>query len=209
LSTLDTGGPAAESIATLWWIMLAGAVLLFILVMVIYALVMLRPGWGARISPARWIVLGGLCLPAIVLTPLVAYALIAGERLLPLRAAEPVRIEAEARQWIWTFRYPGYGGITTEGVLHLPAGVPVDVAVTSLDVIHAFWIPRLAGKIDAVPGHTNLLRVQADLPSSYQGLCNQFCGEGHSGMRFDVVVHPAADFATAIASPDAAGKVKQ
>jgi cytochrome c oxidase subunit 2 len=189
--------------------MLAGAVLLFILVMFIYALVMLRPGWGARISPARWIVLGGLCLPAVVLTPLVAYALIAGERLLPLPAAEPVRIEAEARQWIWTFRYPGYGGIKTEGVLHLPAGVPVDVAVTSLDVIHAFWIPRLAGKIDAVPGHTNLLRVQADLPASYQGLCNQFCGEGHSGMRFDVVVHPAEEFATAIASPDAAGKVKQ
>ena len=78
-----------------------------------------------------------------------------------------------------------------------------------LDVIHAFWIPRLAGKIDAVPGHVNLLRIQADVPGHYQGLCNQFCGRGHPGMRFDVIVHPAADFHTAIAKPDAAGKVKQ
>ena len=187
--------------------MLAGAAALFILVMVLFALAIWRPGWGARTSPSHWIVLGGLCLPAIVLTPLVAYGLIIGERLLPLHAAEPVRIEAEARQWIWTFRYPGNGGIETERVLHLPAGLPVDVAVTSLDVIHAFWIPRLAGKIDAVPGHMNILRIQADLPGRYQGICNEFCGLGHSGMRFDVIVHPAAEFATAIADPKAPGKI--
>ena len=189
--------------------MLAGAVVLFVLVMALYALVMLRPGWGARTSATRWIVLGGLCLPALVLTPLVAYALITGERLLPRHGVQPLRIEAEARQWIWTFRYPGNGGIKTEGVLHLPAGVPVDVVVTSLDVIHAFWIPRLAGKIDAVPGHANLLRIQADMPGRYQGLCNEFCGSGHSGMRFDVTVHPAAEFSAAIAKPDATGKVAQ
>jgi cytochrome c oxidase subunit 2 len=107
------------------------------------------------------------------------------------------------------FRYPGNGGVKTEGILHLPAGVPVDVAVTSRDVIHAFWIPRLAGKIDAVPGHTNLLRIQASVPGRYQGLCNEFCGSGHSGMRFDVIVHPTAEFSTAIAKPDATGKVAQ
>jgi len=91
----------------------------------------------------------------------------------------------------------------------LPAGVLVEVVVTSRDVIHAFWIPRLAGKIDAVPGHANLLRIQADVPGRYQGLCNEFCGTGHSGMRFDVIVHPAAEFSTAIAKPDATGKVAQ
>jgi cytochrome c oxidase subunit II len=186
--------------------MFAGAVALFVFVMVLFALVILRSGWGARISPTRWIVLGGLCLPALVLTPLVAYALVTGERLSPRHTAEPLRIEAEARQWIWTFHYPGNGGIKTEGTLHLPAGVPVDIAVTSLDVIHAFWIPRLAGKIDAVPGHTNLLRIQAYVPGRYQGLCNEFCGSGHSGMRFDVIVHPAAEFSTAIANPMQPGK---
>jgi cytochrome c oxidase subunit 2 len=188
--------------------MLVGAAVLFVLVITLFALAVWRPGWGAT-SPARWIVLGGLCLPAVVLTPLVAYALITGERLLPRPAGEPLRIEAEGRQWNWTFRYPGYGGIKTEGVLHLPAGVPVVVVITSLDVIHSFWIPRLAGMLDAVPGHTNLLRIEADVPGRYHGICNQFCGLGHSEMRFEVIVHPAADFATAIARPDAAGKARQ
>jgi cytochrome c oxidase subunit 2 len=209
LSTLDPAGPAAASISTLWWVMLAGSAALFVLVMAVFVLVIWRPGWGSGVSPARWIVLGGLGLPAVVLTPLVAYALIAGERLLPLPDTEPLRIEAKGRRWVWTFRYPGYGGIETRGVMHLPAGVPVDVVVTSLDVIHAFWIPRLAGKIDAVPGHVNLLRIQADVSGRYQGLCNEFCGRGHSEMRFDVIVHPSGDFAAAIAAPDAAGKVKQ
>jgi len=187
--------------------MLGGAVVLFVLVMTLYALAIWRPGWGARVSPARWIVLGGLLLPAVILMPLVAYALMTGERLVPLTAATPQRVEAEARQWTWTFRYPGYGGIATEDVLHLPAGVPVYVRVTGFDVIHSFWIPRLAGKIDAVPGHANLLLIQADMPGHYQGLCNEFCGIGHSGMRFDVIVHPAKEFPAAILKPDAAGKV--
>jgi cytochrome c oxidase subunit 2 len=131
-STLDPAGPAAGSIATLWWVMLAGAAVLFALVMVLFGLVIRRPGWGSGVSPVRWIVLGGLVLPAVILPPLVAYALIAGERLLlPLRGNAPPRIEAEGRQWVWTFRYPDQGGVVTRNTLHLPAGVAVDIAVTT------------------------------------------------------------------------------
>lgn len=201
LSTLDASGPAAASIATLWWAMLAGSAILFVLVIVIFVMVMARPGWGSEVNPARWIVLGGLALPAVVLTPLLVFALITGERLLAHADGEPVRIEAEGRRWAWTFRYPG--GSETEDVMHLPAGVPVDVVVTSRDVIHAFWVPRLAGKIDAIPGHVNLLRIQADLPGRYEGLCNEFCGLDHAGMRFDVVVHSAEDFAAVLAPQSA------
>jgi len=189
--------------------MLVGAAVLLVLVVGIFAMVVLRPGWGSSVSPQRWILLGGLGLPAIVLPPLVAYGLIAGERLLPLPGSTPPRIEVHAERWRWTARYPDHGGMTTEGVLHLPAGTPVDIVVTSRDVIHSFWIPRLGGKIDVVPGRVNVLRVQADAPGHYQGQCAEFCGHGHSGMRFDVVVHPAADFSAQIAKPDAAGKVKQ
>jgi cytochrome c oxidase subunit II len=198
LSALDPTGPASSSIARLWWVMLAGSAILFALVMGVFALVFLRPGWGSSVSPQWWILLGGLVLPAVVLPPLVAYGLIAGERLLPVPGRAPVRIEAQAEQWRWAFRYPDHHEVITKD-LHLPAGRPVDIVVTSLDVIHAFWIPRLAGKIDAVPGHANLLRIQADAPGRYEGLCNEFCGRGHSGMRFDVVVHPADDFAAALA----------
>ena len=140
-----------------------------------------------------------IVLPAAVLPPLVAYALVAGDRLLPLPGSATPRIEAEGRQWVWTFRYPDYGGVETRNVLHLPAGIPVDIVVTSRDVIHAFWVPRLAGKIDAVPGHANHLRLRADEPGRYDGRCSEFCGLGHTGMRFSVVVHRAEDFAAAVA----------
>jgi cytochrome c oxidase subunit 2 len=206
LSTLDPRGPATNSIATLWWVMLAGAAVLFALVMVLFVLVIRRPGWGSSVSPARWIVFGGLALPAVVLLPLVAYALVAGERLLPLPGAAPPRIEAEGRQWSWTFRYPDHGGMMTNNVLHLPAGTPIDMVVTSRDVIHAFWVPRLAGKIDAVPGRVNRLRIQADQPGQYEGLCNEFCGLDHAGMRFVVMVHRPVDFAGALAQAAASQK---
>jgi cytochrome c oxidase subunit II len=205
LSALDPSGPAGASIAALWWVMLIGAGVLFALVMVLFALVILRPGWGSSVSPGRWIVLGGLVLPAAVLLPLIAYALSAGESLLPLPRHTP-QIEAVGRQWAWTFRYPDHPGLETRNVLHMPAGTPVDVLVTSEDVIHAFWIPRFAGKIDAVPGHVNRLRIQADQPGRYAGQCNEFCGLGHAGMRFDVVVHRLEDFSAALAQAAASGE---
>lgn len=208
LSTLDPVGPAAASIARLWWVMLVGSTVIFALVMGLFALVFLRPSWGRSVSPQRWIVLGGLALPAVVLPPLVAYGLISGERLLPRPGHSPLRIEATAEQWRWTFRYPDHGQVMTRD-LHLPAGTPVDIAVTSRDVIHAFWIPRLAGKIDVLPGRVNVLRIQADAAGRYQGLCMEFCGLGHSGMRFDAIAHPAEDFAAALAKfgvPSEVGK---
>lgn len=185
--------------------MLAGAGVLFALVMALFALVIRRPGWGSNVSAGRWIVLGGLVLPAAVLLPLIAYALIAGERLL-LLPGHASQIEAVGRQWTWTFRYPDHGGIETRNVLHMPAGTPVDILVTSQDVIHAFWIPRLAGKIDALPGQVNHLRIQADQPGRYAGQCNEFCGLGHAGMRFDVIVHRPEDFSAALAQAAASGE---
>jgi cytochrome c oxidase subunit 2 len=207
LSTLAPSGPSAASIAGLWWVMLAGSAILFALVLLLFLMAYRRPGWGSRVSPARWIVLGGLVLPAIVLIPLICYALYAGEQLLPLPAHAPQRIEAIAKQWNWTFRYPDQGGVETHSVLHVPAGAPVDIVVTSEDVVHAFWIPRFAGKIDAIPGHATHLRIEADRPGAYEGQCNQFCGLGHAGMHFTVIVDRPEDFAAAVRQAAATGEV--
>ena len=209
LSTLDPGGPSAAAIANLWWLMLGGAGVLFVLVMGLFALAFLRPGWGTSVSPHRWILLGGLLLPALVLPPLVAYGLLAGERLLPLPGIAPPRIEVQAERWRWIFHYPDHGGLTTENLLYLPAGTPVDIVVTSRDVIHSFWIPRLSGKVDAVPGRTNVLRIQADEPGHYEGLCAEFCGLRHAIMRFDVDVRAAGDLSAAIAAGNAALQEKE
>ncbi|HYN60635.1 MAG TPA: cytochrome c oxidase subunit II [Rubrivivax sp.] len=199
-STLDAAGPAAAAIARMWWVMLAGSIVLFALVMALFAMSWWRPGWSRAMPLQRWVVLGGLALPAVVLVPLVAYALVTGERLLPLPGISPQRIEVHAERWGWTFRYPGHGGAMSQAVLHLPAGVPVDLVITSSDVIHSLWIPRLAGKLDAIPGRVNVLRLHADTPGTYSGQCAEFCGVGHTTMRFEVIVHPAAEFVPALAA---------
>jgi len=197
LSTLDTAGPAAASIATLWWVMLAGAMALFALVVALLLAAFVKPGSGAGTRPLLWLAGGGLVLPAFVLTPLLFYALWSGERLLAHPLSGAIRIEAEARQWQWTFTYPDAAGgpRSTVNVLHVPAGSPVDLRITSADVIHSFWVPRLAGKIDAIPGHTNMLRVVAERPGFYRGVCAEFCGTGHTGMEVLVEAHPPDEYA--------------
>lgn len=179
--------------------MVWGGVLLFLLVMGLFALTMLRPGYGARVSARRWIILGGIALPAPVLAALTFYALVQGERLLPGKddGVPPFRVEAHARQWQWEFRYPDLPDApVTRDVLHIPVGRPVDVVATSADVIHSFWVPRLGGKIDATPGHAATIRLLADRPGQFGGVCAEYCGTGHSGMRFHVEAHEEADLST-------------
>jgi cytochrome c oxidase subunit 2 len=197
-SSLEAEGPASSAIADLWFGMLIGAGLLFALVMAAFWVAVHRPAWGRRLTPVQWVVGGGLVLPAVVLPPLVAWALVAGERLLPLPGREVPRIEVTAYAWGWRFAYPGEGGLVSEGVLHLPAGEPVDLVITAADVIHSFWVPQLAGKLDAIPGKTNVLRLQADRAGTYRGQCAEFCGIGHTFMRFEVEVHEGEAFAEAV-----------
>lgn len=193
LSTLDPAGPRAANLATLWWVMLIGSAVLFTLVMVLLLLAYWRNHWISRITPGQWIIGGGLLLPIPVLVLLTGTALVLGEQLLPHGQA-PVRIEGEARQWQWSFSYPDTARAPTE-TLHIPAGQPVDIVVTSRDVIHSLWVPRLGGKIDAIPGRANVIRLEADKPGIYWGQCAEYCGEGHDGMRFRVEAHDPAAFA--------------
>jgi cytochrome c oxidase subunit II len=178
--------------------MLAGSALLFTLVLGLFAMTMLRPGFGAGVSPRGWIVSGGLLMPIPVLTLLTYYALFQGERLLPTDEGgiAPIRIEARARQWEWEFRYLDAAGTpATVDVLHIPVDRPIDVITTSEDVIHSFWVPRLGGKVDATPGHSARVRLIADRTGVFWGVCAEYCGRGHSVMRFRVEAHDPDDFA--------------
>lgn len=197
LSTLEPAGPVAGSIASLWWAMAAGSAVLTAVVLIPFALAVMRPGSLRGVPTRGWIVGGGLVLPALVLTPLLGWALVAGERMQPGRG-DALRVEAMGEQWRWVFRHAE--GLETEGVLHLPAGRPVEVAITSRDVIHSFWVPRLAGKLDAIPGRTTVLRLVAGEPGTYEGVCAEFCGLDHAHMRFEVVVHAPEDYAAAMAA---------
>lgn len=196
LSALDPVGPSASAIAALWWAMFWGSAIIVAAMIFIGGWAFLRPSSASRISTSHWIIYGGLVVPSTVIFALLVYALFLGERLLPHPGAEPaVTVEAHGVQWQWQFRYRGLDiELETIDRLHIPADSPIDVIVTSGDIIHSFWVPRLAGKMDAIPGHENVLRLVADEPGIYRGVCAEFCGDGHAGMDFAIEVHDRDDY---------------
>ncbi|MDH5804713.1 MAG: cytochrome c oxidase subunit II [Gemmatimonadota bacterium] len=106
---------------------------------------------------------------------------------------DALQVQAIGHQWWWEFRYPELG-IVTANDLHLPQGRPVSIQLNSADVIHSFWLPRLAGKRDMVLGRNNRLVFTPDSTGEFQGQCAEFCGTSHANMRFKAFVHEAADF---------------
>lgn len=199
-SALDPAGPSAHAIAKLWWGMFGffALVLLTMVALWLYAMwrkpVSLTKAQSRRIS-SWWIVGGGVVLPVISMIVLLSFSIPMGFRMLPLPLEEqtPLRIEVTARQWLWQIHYADTN-VKTMNELHLPAGMPVDVHVNSADVIHSFWVPKLSGKIDVIPGRTNTLRLQADVPGRFRGQCSEFCGIGHAHMKLSVVVHTPEEF---------------
>lgn len=118
-------------------------------------------------------------------------------------AADPGEDALEVRvvghQWWWEFEYPELG-IVTGNELRIPVGRPVKLTIVTDDVIHKFWVPKLAGKMDAIPGRTNRMWLQADEPGVYWGQCAEMCGTHHANMRLRVVALPAAEFDTWVAN---------
>lgn len=200
-SALDPAGPSAADAAALWWGMSSFAVLVLVVVVALWLYALRRKPrqldeHRARRIHYRWIIGGGLILPIGSMTVLLVFGIPIGHRMLPLPLAgeEVMRIDVTGHQWWWQVRYPGQD-IELRNELHIPAGQPVDLHLSSNDVIHSFWVPRLGGKLDMLPGRTNVLRLQADEPGTYYGQCAEFCGTGHAHMKFTVHAHAAEDFA--------------
>jgi cytochrome c oxidase subunit II len=110
-----------------------------------------------------------------------------------MRTAPPncYDLRVKARQWSWQFVYPN--GHVDEN-LHVPAGEPVRLTMSSEDVIHGLWIPALRVKMDVVPGRYSTVWFQADKPGTYDLLCTQFCGDEHSNMLATLEVQTRADY---------------
>lgn len=188
-----------RSVAALWWTMAAGTGVILLLMVVLAILAVRRnpphaPGpRGMRIL----LVAGGLMLPGVVIAALLAFGLRLDEAQWPpgarAEADRAFHVDLIAHQWWWEVRYPERAGNEagrTVNVMHVPAGVPVHLRILSSDVIHGFWVPRLAGKLDAVPGKVNRIRLMVEEPGEYAGVCVEYCGDGHTAMRFTLVAHP-------------------
>jgi len=204
LSALDPAGPSAQSIAGVWWVMMTGSLVILAVMMGLVAWPFFKRHQPVEVPEQLWLWTGALGFPLIVLAALLAWGLPSGQSMLAGRDEQVYTVEAQAAQWQWSFRYPDRRA-GTQGVLHIPAGEPVDVAITSLDVIHGFWVPRLAGKVDAIPGTTNTLRIFAPEPGIYEGMCAEFCGLEHATMRFRVVAHPRDEYDNMLSAELAGG----
>lgn len=191
-SALAAKGPVADAIATLWWIMFWGASAVLLLVMALLFYAMFRrnkPSLRAR----AFVFGGGLVFPAVTLIALLVYGTGVGERITRMADA-PLRVEVTGHQWWWEVRYPGEPAVVTANELNIPVGVQVELTLHSADVIHSLWIPSLAGKVDLVPGRTNLHRFEASEAGRYGGQCAELCGAQHTRMKLTVVAQPQAEF---------------
>lgn len=197
-SALDSAGSPAAQIALLWWVMAAGASLILVAVTVLSL-------YAAFSDPARrdprlgmhLIRIGGVAVPLATLTALLLLALPIGRDMSPGVTADVLRIEIVGRMWWWEVRYPDadpHRSVVTANELRVPVGRPVEVTVTSPDVIHSFWVPSLAGKVDMIPGLTNRLAFRADRPGIYRGQCAEYCGLQHARMALFVVAEPQDRF---------------
>lgn len=113
--------------------------------------------------------------------------------------AGALRVEVIGHQWWWEYRYPDLG-IVTANELHLPVGRPVVVDITSADVIHSWWTPKLGGKRDAIPHQHNQIAFRPDSIGEYMGQCVEYCGSSHANMRLRTFVDAEADFAAWVAA---------
>jgi cytochrome c oxidase subunit 2 len=194
-STLSPHGPAAQAISNISWVMFIGAALILLLVMTLALYAVYRaPDKRRPISGNMLIAAGGVAFPVITLSALLIYGVIEMRYLRAESDDAPVDIDVVGNQWWWDVHYRNGDGsqvITTANEIHIPAGVPVKIAVRTRDVIHSFWVPNLAGKIDLIPGRTNHVVLQADQPGIFRGQCAEFCGAQHARMAFIVVAEPA------------------
>lgn len=196
-STLAPAGIEAEQVARLFWVMAIGAAIVWLAV-IGFALYASRAN-AERHGPrqTRWLILGGgVVTPTLVLGALLLYGLQMMPELRQPGAPGGHHVEVSGEQWWWRVRYvrqPGAVGAETIAVelaneIRLPVGRRTEFLLSSPDVIHSFWIPSLAGKVDMIPGRVTRLVLEPTRSGTFRGVCAEYCGASHAHMEFVAVV---------------------
>jgi cytochrome c oxidase subunit 2 len=201
-SLLDPHGSEEHTLAAIWWLMfgLAAGVYGIVGTFIVWAILRGRrtpEPMGGGPSGNVWIAWGGVIVPVMILTVLAVTTVASTAE---LRHPEPgaVHVEVVGKRWWWEVTYPD-DGVTTANEIHLPVGRQAEIGLTSDNVIHSFWVPQLAGKVDMIPGQHNWLRFTPTAVGTYRGECAEFCGIEHAKMDFLVVVQTQADYAAWVA----------
>jgi cytochrome c oxidase subunit 2 len=196
--TLRPEGKFAKQIDNLfrWPFWIAVAVFVIVEGLLLFAAVRYRHREGREDAPKQ--IHGNFKLETtLTALPLVILAVIAVPTVgtifsLADRPPNALTVDVIGHQWWWEYKYPG--GVTTATELVIPVGRPVYLRMTSVDVIHSFWIPKLNGKRDVIPGRLQTSKVQADQPGTYLGQCTEFCGASHANMRNRAIAMTPAGF---------------
>lgn len=195
MSALAPAGVDAGEAASLFHGMTA---VFFVIWAAVLALAILLPRLS-RLESERagrlLIIGGGVVLPLVVLSVLLGFSLTSLRQMLR-PGNDPLSIEIVGSQWWWRVRYhaPPARPIESANEIRLPVGRRIEARVATSDVIHSFWIPSLAGKMDMVPGRVNRVQLEPTAVGTYRGVCAEFCGASHARMHLVVVVMEDADF---------------
>jgi cytochrome c oxidase subunit II len=193
-SALDPAGLEAEQLAGLLGVMVAGAVLIWLLLFGAASIAVFRdPGRHTARAANILIIGGGVVFPTVGLAALLSFGL----RALPdwRESGADLRVRVHGEQFWWRVVYERGGReVVSANEIHLPAGERVEFVLTTADVIHSLWIPPIGGKTDMIPGRVNRMVLTPTEPGVYRGQCAEFCGEAHALMAFAVEVHPPEEF---------------
>ena len=196
-TVLSSAGAEAHSTALLSWVMFGGAAAIFVVVMTITALAYAgSSALRGKLSTNAFIIGAGAVFPVVSLTALLVYGLMLTGAGVGTRSGA-LRIEIVGEQWWWRVNYPASTdapGIVTANEIRIPVGSHVEIALSSADVIHSFWVPNLAGKVDMIPGVVNRIRLRASTAGVYRGQCAEYCGGPHALMAFHVVALEPEEF---------------
>lgn len=203
---LHPAGYNAQKADDLWNIVFVVATVIFVIVegLLVYAVVKFRHRPGREASqfhgnPKVEVLL--TVIPALILAG-IAIPTIRTIFELSAKPSDAMPVTVIAHQFWWEYQYPGQQ-VVTANELHIPTGrnvlvtvkgEPTDLVTGLPEVIHSFWVPRLAGKQDVVPGHTNTIILFTNTPGTYKGQCTEFCGLGHAYMRLRVIAESPTDF---------------
>lgn len=200
---LHSYGPASMPTMHLGWVMVALVVAVFVIVALLLgrAIFHKRPDddtglIGSEDKGMRWIYIG-TGISACILFALAIYTLITLNMIARPAQAPALTLTVTGYDWWWKVEYEDDDptrSFVSANEIHIPVGQPVLVKLKSADVIHAFWVPMLAGKTQMIPGQTNRQWIQADAEGVYRGQCTQYCGIQHAHMGLEVVAQSAAEF---------------
>ncbi len=215
LSIFDPSSPAAHAIRSLFILVLAicGVILLIVEGVLIYSIVRFRlrskttaeppQVYGSMPIEIAWTAAPALTAFVLALILTRTEFLVRVDPQSPPAGAKPLYVTVIGHQWWWEYVYEKYDdqklGFITANELHVPASDdktprPVYLTLQSADVCHSFWVPRLAGKTDLIPGKTNQMWFQTNATGVFLGQCAEYCGTQHANMLLRVNVEPEADF---------------